>query len=135
MKCLDTNLVIAVMNRRPAGARDWLVNELDSGARIGVPMIVLFELIYGYEKSSQREKNKAALVAFLALGIEILAFERDDAEHAGDIRATLERAGHTIGPYDVLIAAQARARGATLVTANLREFERVPGLNVVDWAA
>jgi hypothetical protein len=55
--------------------------------------------------------------------------------HAGDIRAVLERQGMPIGPYDCLIAAQARCRGATLVTANGREFDRVPGLLVADWTA
>ena len=59
----------------------------------------------------------------------------EDAEEAGNIRAALERAGKPIGPYDVLIAAQARRRGATLVTANEREFARVPGLKTEDWAA
>jgi len=61
-------------------------------------------------------------------------FELADAEHAGAIRAQLERAGTPIGHYDLLIAAQARRHGATLVTANQREFARVPGLDVMDWA-
>ena len=65
----------------------------------------------------------------------VLPFDAEDAAHAGDIRAHLERKGTPIGPYDYLIAAQARRRGATLVTANRREFERVPGLMVADWAA
>ena len=59
----------------------------------------------------------------------------DDAREAGDIRAALERTGTPIGPYDVLIAAQARRRGAMLATANVREFARVPGLRLVDWSA
>jgi len=58
----------------------------------------------------------------------------DGAEEAGDIRFTLERAGTPIGPFDILIAAQARRRGALLVTANGREFGRVPGLKLEDWA-
>ena len=62
-------------------------------------------------------------------------FESQDAEEAGDIRAALERTGKPIGPYDLLIAAQARRRGATLITANEREFARVPGLKTADWAA
>ncbi len=61
-------------------------------------------------------------------------FEPEDAEEAGDIRAELERAGTPIGPYDVLIAAQARRRNALLVTANMGEFTRVPGLRIEDWA-
>ena len=65
----------------------------------------------------------------------MLPFEAEDAAHAGDIRAHLESKGTPIGHYDCLIAAQARRRGATLVTANRREFERVPGLMVMDWGA
>ena len=65
----------------------------------------------------------------------MLPFEPEDAAHAGDIRAELEKAGTPIGHYDYLIAAQARRRGATLVTANVREFARVPGLLLADWAA
>jgi len=75
------------------------------------------------------------LSTFLALDITPWPFEPEDAEEAGDIRATLERLGTTIGPYDILIAAQARRRGAILATANEREFSRVPGLKTEDWAA
>jgi tRNA(fMet)-specific endonuclease VapC len=133
MKCLDTNAVIAVINNRPLAARVWLMGELASGAAIGLPVVVLFEMIYGCEKSDRRSENEAALKAFLTLGVELWPFEAADAEHAGNIRAYLESAGTPIGSYDYLIAAQARCRGATLVTANRREFERVPGLMVSDW--
>jgi tRNA(fMet)-specific endonuclease VapC len=75
------------------------------------------------------------LAAFLAKGFEQPAFDLEDAVEAGGIRAGLERLGTPIGPYDYLIAAQARRRGAALVTLNRREFERVPGLIVTDWAA
>jgi tRNA(fMet)-specific endonuclease VapC len=134
MKCLDTNAVIAVLNDRPAGVRRRLAQELASGERVGIPAIALFELIYGYEKSARRARNEAVLRSLLTLDVEPLAFELADAEHAGAIRAQLERAGTPIGHYDLLIAAQARRHGATLVTAYQREFARVPGLEVVDWA-
>ena len=78
--------------------------------------------------------NVQQLAAFLALGLEQWPFEAKDAEDAGDIRASLERAGTTIGPYDLLIAAQARRRGVVLITANSREFARVPGLKSEDWS-
>jgi tRNA(fMet)-specific endonuclease VapC len=100
---------------------------------IALSAIVLFELWFGIAKSERRAENIAELEAFLARGFEILALDGDDAEEAGDIRATLARAGTPIGPYDVLIAAQARRRDATLVTANGREFSRVPGLKIEDW--
>jgi tRNA(fMet)-specific endonuclease VapC len=90
---------------------------------------------YGAAKSDRPNRSVDALNEFLALGIAVLPFEIEDAEEAGDIRAALERAGTPIGPYDILIAAQARRRGAVLVTANEREFARVPGLMVEDWSS
>ena len=73
---------------------------------------------------------------FIVAGrLTLLPFEEADAREAADIRAHLRRLATPIGPYDVLIAAQARRAGATLVTANSREFERAPGLIVMDWAA
>ena len=85
-------------------------------------------------KSRHREHNARRLDSFLAGPFDVLAFDPDDAREAGDIRAALERTGTPIGPYDVLIAAQARRRGAMLATANTREFSRVPGLNLQDWS-
>ncbi|WP_454624089.1 PIN domain-containing protein [Bradyrhizobium cenepequi] len=90
---------------------------------------------YGFARSGRREHNESLLERFLGLGIDVLPFETDDAMHAGEIRAHLESEGTPIGHYDYLIAAQARRRGAALVTLNTREFARVPGLLVVDWAA
>jgi tRNA(fMet)-specific endonuclease VapC len=73
--------------------------------------------------------------SFLELPVSIIAFDAEDAAEAGELRAALARTGTPIGPYDTLIAAQARRRSAALVTLNRREFERVPGLIVTDWAA
>lgn len=95
---------------------------------------MLFELRYGIAKSDRRARSEAALAAFLSLAVTPWSCDEEDARHAGDIRAHLESLGKPIGHYDLLIAAQARRRGATLVTANGREFERAPGLAVVDWA-
>ncbi len=99
-----------------------------------LPVIVLYELQYGIAKSARRRENTERLAIFLQLPIEILPFEPDDAEEAGNIRAALERVGSPIGPYHVLIAAQAWRRGAVLVTANRHEFVRVPRLKTEDWA-
>ena len=68
-----------------------------------------------------------------ALQFVVLEFDQDDARHAGEVRAHLASKGTPIGPYDVLIAGQARARKLTLVTHNTTEFQRVPGLKVEDW--
>lgn len=134
MICLDTNVVIAAITRRAPVVRQRLIETLSSGAAVAVSAVVLFELRYGIAKSERREANMAALDSFLTLPIEPLAFDADDAAETGDIRATLERGGIPIGHYDLLIAGQARRRGATLVTANGREFRRVTGLRVEDWA-
>jgi tRNA(fMet)-specific endonuclease VapC len=135
MICLDTNVLIAAINLRPAGVRARLDAEILAGTTIGIPAIALFEMRYGASKSIRRAQSDAALDAFLSLAVTPWSFEQEDATHAGEIRAELERAGNPIGWYDYLIAAQARRRGAVLVTANKREFGRVPGLVVQDWGA
>jgi tRNA(fMet)-specific endonuclease VapC len=135
MMCLDTTVVVAIMNERFPKVRLRLEQTLVDGVIVGVPTIVLHELWYGIKKSARPDRNAAVLSAFLALDVTQWPFESGDAEEAGDIRAALARAGTPIGPYDILIAAQARRRGATLVTANQREFARVPGLKTQDWAA
>ena len=135
MICLDTNVVIGAINARKPRVRQRLLQALVDGETLGLPSIVLYEMWYGIKKSARPRQNAEQLSDFLALDIMPWPFESDDAEEAGDIRAALERAGTLIGPYDLLIAAQARRRGATLATANEREFSRVPGLKVEDWAA
>lgn len=104
------------------------------GTSVGLPVVALFEMRYGFAKSDRREHSERLLERFLDLGIDVLPFETEDAAHAGEIRAQLESTGSPIGHYDYLIAAQARRRGAALVTLNTREFSRVPGLIVTDWA-
>ncbi len=134
MICLDTNIVIPIVNGRSSSLRFRLEEQVRGDVPIALPMIALFELCYGLAKSERREVKERLLEQFLdQLGIELLPFETEDAAHAGDIRAHLERSGTPIGPYDILIAAQARRRGVPLVTLNQREFERVPGLIVVSW--
>jgi tRNA(fMet)-specific endonuclease VapC len=135
MICLDTNIVVPIVNGRSSSLRLRLEEQMRSGAEVALPVIALFEMRYGFAKSDRREHSERLLDRFLDLGIEVLPFEPEDAAHAGDIRAHLERSGTPIGSYDILIAAQARRRGATLVTANVRELERVPGLLVADWVA
>jgi tRNA(fMet)-specific endonuclease VapC len=133
MICLDTNTIIAVINQRAAAVRQRLMTTLHEGTIVGIPTVVLYELWYGIKKSARARPNTDALDNFLALDVTPWPFEPEDAEEAGDVRAVLERLGTPIGPYDVLIAAQARRRGAILVTANKFEFARVPGLQTQDW--
>lgn len=135
MICLDTNAVIAAINRRKPEVRRRLEAALVEGVVVGIPTIVLYEMWYGIGKSARPQTNAAVLATFLTLDVTPWSFEPEDAEEAGEIRAALEQAGTPIGPYDVLIAAQARRRAALLVTANAGEFARVPGLRTEDWAA
>jgi tRNA(fMet)-specific endonuclease VapC len=133
MICLDTNIIIAAINQRAAAVRQRLMKTLHEGTMVGIPTLVMYELWYGIKKSVRAQANTDALDNFLALDVTPWPFEPEDAEEAGDVRAALERLGTPIGPYDVLIAAQARRRGAILVTANKNEFARVPGLQTQDW--
>jgi tRNA(fMet)-specific endonuclease VapC len=134
MICLDTNAVIRAINLRQPRVRRRLEQVLADSVTVGIPAIVMFEMWYGIKKSARPQANAALLTAFLTLDVTLWPFEPGDAEEAGGIRAALERAGTPIGPYDVLVAAQARRRGALLVSANEREFARVPGLRIEDWA-
>ena len=135
MICIDTNVVIVTINRRNPAVARRLAEALLHGIQVALPAIALFELRYGYARSDRPARMEALLAEFLSPGIEVLPFGADDAAHAGDIRAHLEMRGEPIGWYDYLIAAQARRVGATLATANMREFSRVPGLIVEDWSA
>ena len=132
MICLDTNVVIAVLKQEPAHLLERFTRELAQGT-LALSSIVLFELRYGIANSTRRQENTDRLTIFMQAPIELLPFEPEDAEEAGELRAELKRAGTPIGPYDVLIAAQARRRSAKLV--NRGEFSRVPGLITEDWAA
>ena len=134
MICLDTSAIIVALNNRASSVRTRIAAAVVAGAAVTLSPIVLFELRYGAAKSANRERTSRRIDDFLAGPVVVLPFEPEDAAEAGDIRAVLERAGAPIGPYDVLIAAQARRRGALLITANEREFGRVPGLRIEDWA-
>jgi tRNA(fMet)-specific endonuclease VapC len=132
---LDTNVAIALLNNRLPQVRARF-DAARATTALGISVIVYHELMYGAAKSERKQSNQDKVAVFIAGGnLTILAFAEQDARETADIRAHLKRQGEPIGPYDVLIAAQARRTGATLVTANTREFERVPGLIVIDWAA
>jgi tRNA(fMet)-specific endonuclease VapC len=133
MICLDTNVAIAVLKDVASPVLSRFEDALLNKTPMAVSSIVLFELQYGVMKSSQRAANAARISEFSSGPVQVLNFDAADAEEAGEIRATLKRAGTPIGPYDILIAAQARRRDALLVTANTREFRRVPGLQIEDW--
>ncbi len=130
---LDTNICIALINGTSPRARLRLSRAVRAGASLATSSIVVHELWYGVAKSQLVEQNARALAAFLGRDISVVDFTATDAQAAGEIRATLERAGKRIGEYDTLIAGQAFRRNLILVTANTREFDRVKGLVVEDW--
>ena len=132
---LDTSAVIAVLRNRPASLRNRLVRVLSSGATIAVSSVVLYELWYGVVRSAQPRENAERLRVFLSGTINVVPFDEEDAVAAGNLRASLDAAGTPIGPYDLLIAAQALRTRATLVTANVSEFARVPSLAWQDWTS
>jgi tRNA(fMet)-specific endonuclease VapC len=126
---LDTNVLSELM-RRPNGRVQVRLSEVGE-ASVCTSVIVAAELLFGAEKarSSALRERVAALVASL----EVLPVGRDVARHYAEIRSTLESIGQPIGPNDLWIAAHARTLNLTVVSANTREFARVPGLSVEDW--
>lgn len=134
MYFLDTNVLIFALNRRKPKIDERLRRELTIGTPLFISTVVVFELRYGVARSDRREQSERVLNAFLADNFEIAPFDADDAAEAGALRGALAEAGTPIGPYDLLIAAQARRRGLRLVTDNVKEFERVPSLAVESWA-
>jgi tRNA(fMet)-specific endonuclease VapC len=127
---LDTNALIALVTRRS----DALLRRVEAArpGTLATSSIVTHELYFGAYRSQKIEFNLETLRLLFA-DLVILELDREDARAAGEIRATLMRQGTPIGPYDVLIAGQARARGLTLVTNNISEFQRVEGLEIEDW--
>ena len=127
---LDTNIVIYVLKRRPPQALH-LFNQ--HAGRMAMSVVTLAELLHGAEKSNDPSANLAVVEDFCSR-VEVLPYLPKAAQHYGSIRAALERLGAPIGVNDLHIAAHARSEGLTLVTHNTREFERVPALEIEDWA-
>ena len=100
---------------------------------VAISAVTLFELQYGVEKSQYKQRSEAALSKFV-VPLTIIDLDRFAAMEAGVIRAELGEKGTPIGAYDLLIAAIARSQGMILVTNNLREFSRIDGLNLENWA-
>ena len=134
MFLLDTNAVIALLKNDPTSVRKRLRKAVTRQVPVAVSSVVLFELWYGVARSKHFRENAERLRVFMSGNIDVVRFDEDDAAVAGDLRARLEGAGTPIGPYDLLIAAQALRMRATLVTANASEFARVRGLACQDWS-
>jgi tRNA(fMet)-specific endonuclease VapC len=129
---LDTNTCIYLIRQSSPAVRRRL--EAHPIEEVAVSAITLGELQHGVARSRTPDANQAALDQFL-LPLTVLPFDYRAAAIFGPVRVALERQGQTIGPYDLLIAACALSAGLTVVTNNIREFARVPGLLVEDWTA
>lgn len=130
MWLLDTNAWIAYLEREPSPVKNRIAQLPE--AEILICDVVKAELIYGAYKSSRVEQNLAKLAVLFSL-VTSLPFDGKAAYKFGDIRAFLAKKGTPIGPYDLQIAAIARAHHLTLVTHNTGEFSRVPDLMLEDW--
>jgi len=129
---LDTNICIYIIREKPAKVLEKFQSL--SPSDVGVSSITVAELEYGAYKSQRQEQNRAALSQFLMM-LEILPFDAKTTQTYGKMRAELEKMGIVIGAMDLLIASQALDRGITLVTNNVREFSRIPGLIWENWVA
>lgn len=127
---LDTNAVIALVTRRS----EPLLRRVESSepGALAISSIVAHELYFGAYRSQKVEFNLETL-RLLFSDLDILDLDQQDAQAAGEIRAELARRGTPIGPYDILIAGQAMARGLPLVSNNTAEFQRIAGLRLEDW--
>lgn len=126
---LDTNICIYVMKTYPPDLRDRF-NTL--AEQLCISSITLGELHYGAEKSARRAENLTAIEQFVAR-LEVLSFGDKAAAHYGQLRAELERMGTPCGPHDMQIGGHARSEGLILVTNNMREFARMPGVRAENW--
>jgi tRNA(fMet)-specific endonuclease VapC len=126
---LDTNICIYVMKNFPPN----LLEKFNATAeQLCISSITLGELHYGAEKSVRRADNLNAIQQFVAR-LDVLAFGAKAAAHYGQLRAELERAGNPCGPHDLQIGGHARSEGLIIVTNNMREFSRMPGMRVENW--
>jgi tRNA(fMet)-specific endonuclease VapC len=126
---LDANTCIAAMRNHPVVFQHLAgVVSLDCA----ISAITRYELSVGVEKSIDPVKERAK-VDLLVRVFRRLRFGVEAAEHAARVRAYLEDQGTPIGPYDTLLAGHALSRSLIVVTANVKEFSRAPGLNVENW--
>ena len=126
---LDTNIVIYVLRQRPI---EVLSTFNTNASRMAISSITLAELMHGAEKSSRMSENLATVEDFCSR-LQVLPYGAKAAQHYGAIRAALEKIGQPIGVNDLHIAAHARSEGLVLVTNNMGEFTRVPGLELENW--
>lgn len=128
---LDTNICIYIIKQKPPKVLQKF--KTYNVGDIGISSITVAELEFGVQKSKFPERNRQALTQFL-LPLKIVDFDADAANTYGEIRAKLEQQGTPIGALDTLIAAHALSLRITLITNNIKEFERVTHLKLDNWA-
>jgi tRNA(fMet)-specific endonuclease VapC len=128
---LDTNIVIYVVKRRPL---EVLAKFNENAGRMAISAITLSELYHGAEKNAKVSENLVAIEEFASL-LDVLPYTAKASQHYGAIRSELEKSGQPIGVNDLHIAAHARSEGLVVVTNNMSEFARVPGLMLENWVA
>lgn len=126
---LDTNICIYVIKRRPV---EVLETFNKYSGLMCISSITYAELCHGVEKSARPVQNRQVVEDFVSR-LEILTYGDKAAQHYGEIRSELEKAGTTIGVNDLHISAHARSESLMLITNNIREFCRVPGLRTANW--
>ena len=126
---LDTNICIYAIKHKPEQVFIRL-KEHDQ-QELCISSGTYAELVHGVEKSKATEKNRVAL---LLANIDIVSFDSLAAQSYGKIRADLEKAGTPIGPLDMMIAGHAKSLNYNVVTNNTKEFARVKGLKLENWA-
>jgi tRNA(fMet)-specific endonuclease VapC len=128
---LDTNICIYIAKHNPPAVRERFAHH--AASELAMSVITLGELRFGAEKSQSRERALATINQ-LAAAIEIMPVPESAGEHYGQIRASLQQQGQPIGNHDLWLASHARAEGWILVTSHEREFIRVDGLPIENWA-
>ena len=131
--CLDTNVLVDILNDRRPVVRRRYESELGSERKIVVSSLAAHELMFGALISPKPDLH-AELVRRLLSDHDVAEWTPSDAYAVARLRAQLRREGRTIGSFDALMAGQALNRGWTLVTANTREFSRIEGLAIEDWS-
>jgi len=126
----DTNICIYLLNKKYEKIIDRI--ELEGIENIAISSLTIAELEFGIEKSSQKERNRMALMGFL-LPFKIISFNQNDAYEYGIIRNDLQKKGKIIGNMDLLIGSQAISRDLILVTNNEKEFERIENIRIENW--
>ena len=128
---LDTNICIYAIKHKPEKVFRKL--RKTDPEDVCISSVAYAELVHGVEKSAAQERNRIALTLLLS-NIEIMSFDTKAAEEYGKVRADLENRGEVIGPLDLMIAGHAKSLNCTLVTNNIKEFQRVKGLKTANWA-